>query len=84
MIVDFKNSPTGKLDCSKLKVSLSFDGNVPFNALVNFSEIAGAVDISCVSWSTRFAKINTAKGAKIRMKIIEIKMTAHNLLNPTR
>ena len=57
-----------------MKVSLSFDGNVPFNALVNFSEIAGAADISFVSWSTRFAKINTAKGAKIRMKIIEIKM----------
>ena len=35
MIVDFKNSPTGKLDWSKLKVSLSFDGKVPFNALVN-------------------------------------------------
>lgn len=81
--MDFKNSPNGKLDLSKLKVSLSFEGSAPFITLVNFSEIAGAADISFVSWSTRFAKINTAKGAKIRMKIIEIKMTAHNLLNPT-
>ena len=66
-----------------MNVSLSFEGNVPLNALVSFSEIAGAADISFVSWSTRFANINTAKGAKIRMKINEIKMTAHNLLNPT-
>ena len=43
----------------------------------------GAAEISFVSWSTRFANINTAKGAKTRMKINEIKMTAHNLLNPT-
>ena len=82
MIVDFKNSPTGKLDLFKFKVSLSFEGRVPFNALVNFSEIVGAADISFVSWSTRFANINTAKGAKTRMKINEITMTAHNLLNP--
>ena len=31
----------------------------------------------------RFANINRAKGAKIITKINEIKMTAHNLLNPT-
>ena len=48
-IVDFKNSLTGKSDLSKLNVSLIFVGNVPLNALVSFSEIAGAADVSFVS-----------------------------------
>ena len=71
-IVDFKNSPSGKLDWSKLSESPNFEGSVPFRAVVSFSAIIGATVISLVSWSIKFTDINTAKGAKIRTKINEI------------
>jgi hypothetical protein len=48
-IADFKKSPTGKLDCSNLNVSLTFEGNILFMAVVSFPNISGAADISFAS-----------------------------------
>ena len=49
IIVEFKNSPKGKLASSKLNDWLNFEGNVPLTTAVSLSEIAGAAVTSFVS-----------------------------------
>ena len=49
IIVEFKNSPNGKLVSSKLNDWLNFEGNVPLITAVSLSEIAGAAVTSFVS-----------------------------------